>query len=281
LAYDNYWKRGSEGGEHGIHVHPWYYYLQLLTYNRPMRGFFWSEGLIVGLALIGILAALSPRGLTGPQKLFGRFLTFYTLVLVALYSAIPYKTPWCLLSFLHGMILLAGIGAWALLRWVPGWPLKSLVGLLLGVGTMHLGWQCYQLNYTYLSSHERNPYVYAHTVPDAVQLGNLVERLAQAGPEGHALAIHMVTPENCWPLPWYLRQFPHLYHWQDTAEWCSVVSLLPAPSIIVLTPDVESEIEHHLPAEYTQRMTMGLRQGVKVTLYVRDDLWKAFLASQQ
>jgi hypothetical protein len=29
-------------------------------------------------------------------------LAFYTLILLALYSAIPYKTPWCLLGFLHG-----------------------------------------------------------------------------------------------------------------------------------------------------------------------------------
>ena len=142
MAYVNYYQRGSQGGESGIHVHPWYFFLQLLTYNRS-PGFFWSEGLIVGLALVGILAALIGRGLPEPQKAFGRFLAFYTPVLTALYAVIPYKTPWCLLSFLHAMILLAGIGVWALLRWTPTWPLKVLLGLVLAVVAGPLSWQCY------------------------------------------------------------------------------------------------------------------------------------------
>ena len=50
----------------------------------------------------------SPRGRI-PRAL--RFLGFYTLLMLVAYSAIPYKTPWCLLGFLHGMILLAGAGA--------------------------------------------------------------------------------------------------------------------------------------------------------------------------
>ena len=45
-----------------------------------------------------------------------RFLGFYTLLMATAYSVIPYKTPWCLLGFLHGMVLLAGIGAVRLLH---------------------------------------------------------------------------------------------------------------------------------------------------------------------
>ncbi len=55
-----------------------------------------------------------------PEECFPRFLAFYTLVLTGLYAIIPYKTPWCMLSFLDGMILLAGVGAWAILLGFPG-----------------------------------------------------------------------------------------------------------------------------------------------------------------
>jgi len=51
LAFGTYLRRGSDPG---IHAHPWGYYLRLLLANRPARGFFWSEGLIVGLAVVGL-----------------------------------------------------------------------------------------------------------------------------------------------------------------------------------------------------------------------------------
>ena len=119
-AYAVYVRRGSESG---IHSHPWYYYLELLLAFRPAQGFFWSEGLIAGLAVVGMLASLRRNALPEPQRYFCRFLTFYTLTLTTLYAAISYKTPWCLLSFFHGMVLLAGVGAWHLLRlaWLPWW----------------------------------------------------------------------------------------------------------------------------------------------------------------
>ena len=74
------------------------------------------------LALLGGIDALARRGLTedcGERPRLLRFLTFYTFVLTLLYSLISYKTPWCALSFLMGMILLAGVGAAAIFRWLP------------------------------------------------------------------------------------------------------------------------------------------------------------------
>ncbi|HEX2974040.1 MAG TPA: hypothetical protein VHP11_17035, partial [Tepidisphaeraceae bacterium] len=50
------------------------------------------------------------------RRWFWIFLASYTVLLTAAYSAVPYKTPWCLLGFLHGMILLAAVGAVALIR---------------------------------------------------------------------------------------------------------------------------------------------------------------------
>ena len=124
LAYAVYVRRGSESG---IHSHPWYYYLELLLAFRPAKGFFWSEGLIAGLAIVGMFASLGRKALPEPQRYFCRFLTFYTLTLTAFYAAISYKTPWCLLSFFHGMVLLAGVGAWHLLRlaWLPRWAVTA------------------------------------------------------------------------------------------------------------------------------------------------------------
>ena len=200
-AYVNYCQRGSEGG---IHSHPWYYYFELLLAYRPARGFFWTEGLIAVLALVGAIVslALRQRGETErllPTVALGRFLTFYTVVLMLLYAVIPYKTPWCLLSFLHGMILLAGIGAWVMLRWMPGRLAKGIAFAVLAIAAVHLGRQAYALNFRFPAD-QRNPYVYAHATGDVLKLAAQMQRLAQVYPGGYDMSIHVVTPENFWPL---------------------------------------------------------------------------------
>ncbi len=289
LAYQTYFQRGSDAG---IHAHPWDYYLRLLVANRPAKGFFWTEGLIVGLAGVGFVTSLSRWERAGVRAVQGgwatgfcRFLAFYTLVLTVLYSAIPYKTPWCLLSFLHGMILLAGIGAWAILRRLPGWPLKALAAVGLAAGVAHLAWQCYALNFRYCADHQRNPWVYAHTSSNVLELASRMERLAGLSPDGHDMVIHVVTPENCWPLPWYLRRFnaDRIGYWQDPAAWSKDTAQHPPPSVIILTPDVQEAVDAHLAASYTvsynRQMLYGLRPEVFLSVYVRDDLWQKFLSA--
>jgi uncharacterized protein (TIGR03663 family) len=291
LAYKTYLRRGSESG---IHAAPWYEYLRWLVAFRPARGFFWSEGLIVGLAVCGGVFALVRRQpgsggaasgtpsaeavAAGPSLIFSRFLALYTLVLLGLYSAIPYKTPWCLLSFLHGMVLLAGVGVYAVMAWARFAPLRAILGGLLLLATAHLGWQTYWLNFR-LDADQRNPYVYAHTSRDVLNLAAQMERLARAAPRGFGMVIHVVMPENYWPLPWYLRRFDRVGYWQDAAAWASDSAQGPAPEVILLSPEVSPIVDAHLRSAYNQQMMFGLRPGVFVSAYVREDLWRAFLES--
>jgi uncharacterized protein (TIGR03663 family) len=268
LAYAVYWRRGSQSG---IHTHPWYYYLQLLFAYRPARGFFWSEALIGILALIGCGAGLTGKGIAPQQRSLMRFLAFYTLVLTALYAAIPYKTPWCLLSFLHGMILLGGVGAWIVLRAAKPWPLRLTIGLLLAAGLAHLGYQNYLLNFRY-DADQRNPWVYAATSPDVRNLVRAVDRIA--APSGQQLTIHVVMPDNYWPLPWYLRQFgaERVGYWHDPAAWAKDSQQSPPPAMLILTADAQPTVNRGLRAAYNKQMLFGLRPGVLVSVYVREDL---------
>ena len=291
LAYEVYIQRGSEAG---IHSHPWYYYLELLLAFRPAKGFLWTEGLIVGLAVVGMAASLARSALPEPQRHFCRFLTFYTLTLTALYAAISYKTPWCLLSFFHGMILLAGVGAASILRlvWLPRragaggliglrLPAAVLVTALLIAGLWHLGRQCYWLNFR-LAADNRNPYVYAHTSTSIKNLARTIEDLSEVSPRGRQLAIHVVTPENYWPVPWYVRQIgpDTVGYWQDAAGWARDAASLPAADVIILTPDVQEQVDAALPAAYNQQMMYGLRPDLLIRVYVREDLWEPFVTSR-
>ena len=137
LAYKANFARGS--GENP-HAHAWDFYLQMLVFWQGQRGVTWSEGLILALAAVGIGAGLR-REKTGTATVFSlslvRFLAFYTLAMIAAYSAIRYKTPWCLLSFEHGLILLAGVGAVYLVKRAPYFA----IGAGIAIGLMYLSIQ--------------------------------------------------------------------------------------------------------------------------------------------
>lgn len=277
-AYGTYFRRGSEGG---IHSHPWYHYLQLLTVNRAPGGFFWSEGLIVALALVGAAAGLATSKPPGPARSLPQFLAFYTLALTAIYSALPYKTPWCLLSFLSGMILLAGAGAVAIVSRTPTRLGKGAMIAILLAATAQLGWQSYQLNYRFPAD-TRNPYVYAHTSTDLLNLTAQLGRLAQVSPRGRTMVVHVVTAENYWPLPWYLRKSPPdtVGYWNSPASWSQDTENLNPPDVIITTPDEAAAIDQRTRVPYNRQMHYGLRGGVLLSVYAREDLWEAFLNAQ-
>ncbi|MBE3070823.1 MAG: TIGR03663 family protein, partial [Planctomycetes bacterium] len=274
MAYAYYFDRA---GGAGLHDKPWDYYLAMLAFSRFVTGTgsgpWWSEGLILGLAVVGAVAALARRGIAGASPGFLRFLVFYTLTLTGAYAAIPYKTPWCALGFLHGYILLAGVGAVALVRWMPRWPLKVIVGAALVVLAGHLGWQAYRASFVFPAD-QRNPYVYAHTAPDALSLVRRVEEAASVSPDGRDTVVKVIAPENYWPLPWYLRHFN-----PDHVGYYHEVPADPDAPIIVTSgdPDFQKALDARLRKSYNRQSTFGIRPGVLMTVYVEDDLWRALV----
>ena len=139
-AYSAYFSRA---GQDGLHTHPWYYYLKMLIYFRVASGPVWSEALIVILAIVGFIIAMTKKGIAGANSHLLRFIAFYTLIMTIVYSAIPYKTPWCMLGPLHGMILLAAVGAVAIIKLAPNILPRVIITLLLVLAGAHLTWQAY------------------------------------------------------------------------------------------------------------------------------------------
>ncbi len=216
-AYATYFGRGA--GEKTMHVHPWYYYLQMLVFVRYFSGPIWTEGWIVLLAVVGLAAAV--RGRAGGRIDVGlvRFLALYTIAMTVVYSVIPYKTPWCLLSFLHGMILLAGVGAATLVAWARKPAPRAVVVSLLIVAVGHLAFLTYRANFVYQAD-SRNPYVYAHPTPEIFTIVNEVK--AYVGVHGlgqsDAMPIQVAVPgRDYWPLPWYLRAY-HVGYYTDIPD---------------------------------------------------------------
>ena len=267
------WLRRASGAT--THVHPWNFYFERLLFFHVRGGPIWSEGFIVALALAGFIGAVRGR------LLLLRLIAFYTFWLTLIYTVLPYKTPWCLLGFYHGMILLAGAGAvllWRACR--PAW-LKTAAALALAAGVAHLAWQSYRSNFAADSSgvpyfdSAQTPYVYSQTLPDALRLVFTVEALAHVSAQGYGTVMEVMTPESYWPLPWYLRRFTNVGYW-DNIPHPPPVPIGSVPIMIVSTElhaaFDEGPDKTHLMAGY-----FALRPQVFLELYVQTNLWAAYV----
>jgi predicted membrane-bound mannosyltransferase len=265
-----------KAGEVGIHTYPWPYYLKMLAFSRYGAGPFWSEGIVLVLALIGSMAAFSQRWLKKRSPLFMRFLFFFTLVATFAYSFIPYKTPWNMLPFFVGIILLAGNGVAFLLdhsKYLATW---TLVLLIVGAGIVHLGYQSYLANFKYHAD-SRNPYVYAQTSADFLNLVNRVEDISRNHPDRKDMLIKVITrPDEAWPLPWYLRDFGRVGYWQEAEAAGSLADVPVVISSIQKTENILTTLQRTHQGEY-----FGLRTEVLLSVHIRKDLWNNFLESRR
>jgi len=247
------------------HVQPWHYYLGLLAYSSS-GGLKWSEGLVLVLAAVGGVTAW-----IRPRTFWARYLASTVAIASAIFSAIPYKTPWNLLPFYVGAIVLAGIGFSALVGMTASRAVRALLVTALLIGSGHLGWQAWRASVTY-SSDTRNPYVYAHTSPDAVRMATRIRELASLHADGLRMQVSVVAPPHeQWPLPWYLRTMPLVGYWPALGEPLA----LQAPVIVASTDNVDA-LDAALGDRYVSEF-FGVRPEVLLTLYIERGLWDRFL----
>lgn len=256
------------------HIHPWWFYGERLLCFHQGRGPVWSEALILVLAAVGFVAALRGRGLRGGHVPWLRFLAFYTVLLTAAYSAISYKTPWCLLGFLHGLILLAGVGAVVVLRWHTWRWLQAAVSAALVFGAGHLGWEAWQTSFVEPAD-PRNPYVYAQTSPDILELVEKVQAIAKVDPQGNQMLIKVMMPDgDYWPLPWYLREFKQVGWWDRLPPD-------PAAPVMIAGAKFQAALEDQVEPGHLMTGIFSLRPQTFLELYVEAGLWKKYVEEKQ
>jgi uncharacterized protein (TIGR03663 family) len=276
LAYQIYFGRA---GQSALHGHPWYYYLQLLTWSKGDHGPVWTESAITAFGLLGIWSALREKaGSEHGGRDLRIFLGLYAILMFVISSTIPYKTPWSILSALQPLIIMAGCGLATFLTWLGARRLRSVGILVTTVLVGHLTWQAYLANFTYYDD-PVNPYVYSHPTNDVRLVAGIVRDVVQASPEGLAMPVQVVCPgDDYWPLPWYLRSLPNVGWWNAAGE-----NFVPT-RLILSSPEVEAVLlvklyERPSPGNRPLYVplfdrTMSLRPGKEIRGYVTLDLWE-------
>lgn len=275
IAYTSYFQKA---GHNEWHLHPWYYYFQLLTGTRQAGTRFWSEGIILICALAGLIVTCVRAGRASGVANFTLYLSFYTVLMTVIYCAIPYKTPWSMLGFYHALIVMAAVGGASFLRIASNRVIRLMSIVALLTACCHLLLQSYQLNYRY-DADPTNPYVYAHTSPDIFVLTGSVDRVVRQHPDGVNMFIEVICPgHDYWPLPWYFRFYPNVGWWSEVD-----FSQQAAP-LIIASPRVEGEVLRklfELPEPGEKRLYVPLlpsytelRPGLEIRGYVRRDLYR-------
>ena len=272
-AFGTYFHRAAGPG---LHTQPWYFYIKTMLYAHFGRGPLWSEAFILALAVAGgIFAFGSAPSKDGHPRLV-RFIFFFTIITLAAYSLIPYKTPWNALPLTLGLVLLAGNGAGLLLRTSRFLIVKAVVLAVVAPGFLNIIYQDYRANFVDYAN-PTNPYVYAQTSPDFLKLARTVEGIAAVSLEGRRTLIKVVAPpDETWPLPWYLRRFERVGYWTDVA---AAGDLRDAP-VVIASGGFAAAASRSLGKGY-QSAFYGLRPEVVLSLFIRQDLWEAYLKSSR
>jgi uncharacterized protein (TIGR03663 family) len=231
--------KGIEGT--GGHVRTWDYFPRLLlTFETPLAL----------CALAGAWIAVRRR------DPFGIFCALWTAGQLALYSALPYKTPWLVLNIVVPAALTAG----ALFR-RPS-PARAVLAAVFAAGLAWTGWRAADLALVRYDD-DRIPLIYAPTDRDVRNLLAFVDGVARRSPEGKSLTVKLLSP-HLWPLPWYFRGFPNAVYRRRIADD-------PHPDGDVLIVDVRKEprLRPHLRGRYHRRI-FRLRPHEPVAVYVEE-----------
>lgn len=252
------------------HEKPWWYHLRLVFAHRAGPYGVWSQWAPAALSLIGIAITVWPRFRNEPTRPFLSFLAVFNLSLFAIYSAIPYKTPWLSLTALWGLCVMGGASA----QWIWNleqprrWP-RWVVLLLLIAGTADSLRQLHWMKGR-LAADPRNPCVYEHTSTDLLNGIRLIHEVAMVARAGEQSLIAVIADEY-WPLPWYLRRFANVGYWAQPPS-----DLPRSPDVVIANPSTAAAVESWLSGAHVPSY-FGLRPTTAIIVYVPEALWSALL----
>ena len=235
------------------------YYFQLLGAPFKSGGMWWFGTPVLALAAAAFVSSFRKDA---PARSTIRFTAYAALGHFAIYSVIAYKTPWlACLPWAH-VCLLAGFAFAGFAK--HGLPVKAALVLLTAAA---LATQIQQTRRATgrFAADERNPFAYVPTRGDVEALENWLRELRAVAPGGSLEPIAVIGGDY-WPLPWYLRGSGRIGYWKSPDT-----DLTGFPAVFAMpeeTDAVAKMLEHtHTP------LPRGLRAGVPVHLFVRNDIW--------
>jgi uncharacterized protein (TIGR03663 family) len=182
----------------------------------------------------------------GPAPAAPRLLAIFGAGVLAAYSIVPYKTPWCMASVIWPWFVFFGAAITTANRWWPRLLGAVLLAVALGM-TIRLNFFRYE--------DDSEPYVYVQTYRSMDDFTAPLLELATKDPREFQMpgAVYL---ESYYPLPWVLGDFCKIgYH--DGP----IPGTLPEADFHVIESVRVDELRARLPPDFTE-VRFQLRSGV-------------------
>lgn len=255
IAYAPWLKTGftSESG----HEKEFHYFIILLAkYYAPV--------MIPALATaVWSFVKRNPRGI---------FLTLYSFFLLFIYSAIPYKTPWCVLQIGIPFTALAGYG---LSKALDAEKVSRLARVHVGVAMMVMLvpyiYFAYDINFVDYDN-DKHQIIYVQTERAYEDMFALIDKMATNSGMNENLTIAEIKPKH--PSFFYLRKYTKVVNYEDgPAEPISEKVLLVAVDNWKENRTYLDIAREKLPCEYIEVNQYPVWPGTFIALLVEKNFY--------
>jgi predicted membrane-bound mannosyltransferase len=186
---------------------------------------------------------------------FLRATAIYTVLLTAAFSFFAYKTPWHVVHLVPGFAILAAAPLAAIARLRTGRSVAVAFAFIVAATLFQQMWRVAFLR----AADQRNPYAYVHSTFDVLKYRPLAEAAIAQSPDQ---PIRVISEENYWPLPWYLRGLPRVGFYSAPPEDCD-------GALIIVSGAQADAVRAKLRGTYRESF-LGLRPGVICILFTRE-----------
>ena len=194
-----------------------------------------------------------------------RLLSIYSAGVLAIYSLIPYKTPWCIISIEWPLLILGG----ALIVWIAEHSKKLIavaVSLLLFAQS---AWGMTRLNF-FKFDDPKQMYVYVQTFRDYRKLIDPILEKASKDPDEYSKMSGLILLSSYFPIPWLLGDFSDVGYYNRDDRWPKKKDA----DFVVVDGDLSGELEKSLTDRYIV-VPFRLRDGMdECRAYFRYDTFK-------
>ena len=281
------------------HVHPWWQYLHWLFADEyGVLAFFilcgTGMGLFARFAWLNIRPDVHARANPTLLRAF-LFALGYAILLLAFYSLIPYKTPWCALQMHVALLLAATLGfavashvfttvnslpppqgcsaEWsACILWLKDRPrlLKAFSVLPLAIVAVMMLWANGHQLFRMASDPDSKdiPYNYASASPEVKQLAVTVAAAMDAATDNETPFIAVaLPPSDTWPFPWYNRPYePQTGYWTSFDDLKRLAEGGVKPTVVIV-PMTEGHLVQPLFPYLKNTKRFYMRPGVRVRVF--------------
>ncbi len=192
------------------------------------------------------------------------FFVAWSLLHLAVYSIIPYKTPWCVVTIAFPLIVVAGLGAGAVFDWLKGRvAFSALAALIMAASLIPHASYCLELNFKRYDD-DRNKIVYVQTMR---KFKDMFPKIAAAAARDQGAETEIILIDSKHPTNFYLRDYTNtLYHAAPPKE------AIRAP-VVIASEAYADAVRILLDATYVEQR-YPVWPGQVVVLFLREDVWK-------